>query len=388
MLSHSLITSHRSPSSLALTELMADQSRLLCDPRAQRGVGAQQLLAGPRLDADVDDQPDAHGCSTGAPSAQSTRESGARCRHAQARRYARSLGRWGGWVPVIELPCLGVLRRAPRLGVVRGDVGIELGADLPEQVVVAHLLDGVGELVVGLHQVDVDVVEHEQAAVAHPGDARQLGLVGLAEDPRDLLLGAGLDAGDDHTSLDDGLPPFTRLLSGASIYCPRASRHVTPTTTDHLPPSSQAAARQPRRAGDLRDHPAADDGDHEDDAEVGAARGRLPPCQRSRAGGAGVHGDVRVLLAGVRRAHVLRRALVGHVGPPADDGLDDRGHHRQAAALVRRDHRPDDRAVRDRRPRARHELEGLDGDARDPRAGAGDLRAGADVRAGRVLLAR
>ena len=85
--------------------------------------------------------------------------------------------------------------------------GIELARDVLEQLVVADVVDRLGELVVGLDEVDVDVVEHVQAAVAHAGDPRQLGLVGLGEDPRHLLLGPGLDPGHDHAALDAHDPP-------------------------------------------------------------------------------------------------------------------------------------------------------------------------------------
>src|ERR1700735_3413032 len=44
---------------------MADQAGLLCDSRAQRDVGAQQLVSGPGLDTDVNDQPNAHWLAAG-----------------------------------------------------------------------------------------------------------------------------------------------------------------------------------------------------------------------------------------------------------------------------------------------------------------------------------
>src|SRR5207247_1157944 len=77
------------------------------------------------------------------------------------------------WLPAVELPRLRVLRRLPRVRVVRLDVRIELPGDVLEQVVVADAVDGLREIVVGLDQMDVDVVEHVQTPMPHARDLRQ-----------------------------------------------------------------------------------------------------------------------------------------------------------------------------------------------------------------------
>ena len=70
-------------------------------------------------------------------------------------------------VPGVELARGRVLRRAPGLRVVRRDVGVELAADLLEELVLPHRVDGHLEVLLRLDVVHVDVVEHEEAPVRH-----------------------------------------------------------------------------------------------------------------------------------------------------------------------------------------------------------------------------
>ena len=58
----------------------------------------------------------------------------------------------------------------------------------------ADVGDRVAELLLDLHEVEVDVAEGEQAAVADAREHRQLAAVGVGEELRDLLVGSGLDA--------------------------------------------------------------------------------------------------------------------------------------------------------------------------------------------------
>src|SRR5262249_41587886 len=80
-------------------------------------------------------------------------------------------------------------------------------------------------------EVDVDVLEHEQASVSHANESRELARVGLGEDLRDLALAVRLDLGDDDGPLDHGgswrildAHPSNRTLARHS--CPPETRHV------------------------------------------------------------------------------------------------------------------------------------------------------------------
>src|SRR5262249_13916015 len=128
------------------------------------------------------------------------------------RRRARWPFRSSLVLPDIELVGGGVLRRAPRLGVVRRDVVVQAAADLLEQRVVAHLVDRLLEVLTHRDVVDVDGLEHEEAAVADAGELRQLGAVRLGEDLGHLLLRAGLDLRDDDAALHRTLPHPPLLL--------------------------------------------------------------------------------------------------------------------------------------------------------------------------------
>src|SRR5262249_52971604 len=84
------------------------------------------------------------------------------------------------------------------------DVRLEALADVAEERMVAHRVHAAGELVVHLDEVDVDVLEDEQAPVPNADESRELGRVGLGEDLRDLALAVRFDLGDDDGPLDHG----------------------------------------------------------------------------------------------------------------------------------------------------------------------------------------
>lgn len=66
---------------------------------------------------------------------------------------------------------------------------------------IAYLRDGFVELVTGLDEMDVDVVEDPEAAVHDAAELGELGRVGLGEDGRDGVLSPWLNLGDDEPSL-------------------------------------------------------------------------------------------------------------------------------------------------------------------------------------------